>query len=435
MKPTTRDCIFYSLMASSLFACWNPATAQTPVAELAKALAADDLDAVGAAVAAGRETLGHRAGEPEVPDVFRRVPADARLYSREEAQRGFLPCPATFEKVRWWKTDVDPATLTAPLRVPASVILGSAAAARVPLDGAEAGLAMANEAGDFLIWAQDQAGAGLYPFPAARGPSDAQAMKVAHRFLARAERAGTLQSVVRNGWVFDDAGDGGLQFDNGECGGAMLALYGVTKDDRYLVSARRAADWAATRPLCTNWNYNSFSVFLLAKMYGVTQEAKYLDAAVHKARLGVIPGQLVDGPHVGRWLDPHNARPAYHYIMMRALAQLAAVIPPDHADRPGIVRSLALGLTTRNAEMVTRGVMTKDHAMEALLLVNHAFRNDRQFLRDTHTAEALNALGRLVSAEARRGGQPLGPGAWGLFLEFILRGSDADLPQSGTTFP
>jgi len=429
MKLTTRDCILRSLIACSLFACANPATAQTPAAGLAKALAADDLDAIGAAVVAGRETLGHQAGEPEVPDVFRRVPADARLYSREEAQRGFLPYPARIEKIRWWNTDVVPTTLTAPLRVPASVILGSVAATRATLDGAEAGLAMAKEAGEFLMWAQEQAGAGLYPFPAARGPSDTQAMKVANRFLARAERAGTLQSVVRSGWLFDDAGDGGLQFDDGECGAAMLELYGVTKDDRYLVSARKAADWAATRPLCINWNYNSFSVFLLAKMYGVTQEAKYLDAAVHKARLGVIPGQLIDGPHVGRWLDPHNARPAYHYIMMRALAQLAAVTPPDHADRPGIVRSLALGLTTRNAEMVNHGVMTKDHAMEALLLVNHAFRNDRQFLVDTHSSEALKALGRLVSAEARRGGQPLGPGAWGLFLEFILRRPDTDLRQ------
>jgi len=79
--------------------------------------------------------------------------------------------------------------------------------------------------------------------------------------------------------------------------------------------------------------------------------------------------------------------------------------------------------------MVNHGVMTKDHAMDALLLVHHAFRNDRQFLRGTHSSEALKALGRLVSAEARRGGQPLGPGAWGLFLEFILRRPDTDLRQ------
>ena len=62
-----------------------------PVAALAKALAENDLSGVRAAVTAGREALGRKAGEPEVADEFRRVPADARLLSREEAQRGFAP--------------------------------------------------------------------------------------------------------------------------------------------------------------------------------------------------------------------------------------------------------------------------------------------------------------------------------------------------------
>jgi hypothetical protein len=245
-------------------------------------------------------------------------------------------------------------------------------------------------------------------------------MEVATRFLARAEKMGKLDTLVRNGWAFDDAGDGGLQFDNGECGAAMLDLYEVTKDDRYLESARAAADWAVTRPLCPNWNYNSFSVFLLAKAFGVTHEPRYLDAALQKARIGVIPGQLTDGPHTGRWTDPHNARPAYHYIMTRALAQLAAVIPPDHAGRPEIVGALALALKTRNAEMVERGVMNKGHALESLLLVEDAFKNDTAFLRETRTTEALEALTRLVSEEARRGKHPLAPGSWGLFLEFVV---------------
>ena len=390
-----------------------------PTFELAKALAENNLDAVRAAVAKGREALGKKAGEPEVADEFRRVPADAKLLSRDEAQRGFTPHFATLEKMRWWKTGVDPKTLTAPLRGPASVITGNVAASRAKLDGAERSLAMAKDAAEFLMWAQEQAGAGVYPFPAARGTSNARAMDVATRFLANAEKAGKLDTVVRNGWAFDDAGDGGLQFDNGECGTAMLDLYEVTKDKSYLDSARKSADWAAARPLCPNWNYNSFSVHLLAKIFGVTHEAKYLDAAIHKARLGVIPGQLTDGPRAGRWMDPHNARPAYHYIMMRALAQLAAVMPPDHVARPEILGALSLGLKTRNAEMVTQGVMNKDHAMESLLLVNHVFKNDPAFLRETQSTAALDAIGRLVSEEARRGKQPLGPGAWGLFLEFI----------------
>jgi len=420
MKPSAVVCIIWSLMASCLCAGFSRATEQLPAADLAKALAAGDLGAVRAAVAAGRLALGTRAGEPEVPDLFRRVPREATPMSREEATRGFVPYLSTIELLRWWNRGADPTTLPAPLRVPASVVQGGAAAARAGLDSAAESLAMAQSAADFLIWAQEQAGAGLYPFPAVRGPSDAPEMKVALRFLERAERAGTLGAVVRNGWIVDDAGDGGLQFDNGECGAAMLALYGVSKDARHLDSARKAAEWAALQPLCPNWNYNSFSVFLLATLYEVTHDAKYLDAAIDKARLGVIPGQLTDGLHAGRWIDPHNARPAYHSIMMRALAQVAAVMPPGHADRAEIMRSLALGLTARNTEMVTRGVMTKNHAMEALLLVNRAFRNDRRFLRDTRSTDALDTLGRLVSEEARRGGQPLGPGPWGLFLEGVV---------------
>jgi hypothetical protein len=154
-------------------------------------------------------------------------------------------------------------------------------------------------------------------------------------------------------------------------------------------------------------------------MFAVTSEPEYLDAAIIKARLGVIPGQLTNGPRAGRWIDPHNARPAYHYIMMRALTQLVAVMPPEHVARPEIVSAVAAGLKTRNAEMLAQGVMNKDHAMESLLLVNQIFKHDAAFLGDTHSSAALEALGRLVSEEARQGKQPLAPGAWGLFLEFI----------------
>jgi hypothetical protein len=51
--------------------------------------------------------------------------------------------------------------------------------------------------------------------------------------------------------------------------------------------------------------------------------------------------------------------------------------------------------------------------------VNQVFKNDVAFLRTTQSSAALDAIGRLVSEEARQGKQPLGPGAWGLFLEFI----------------
>ena len=397
-------------------------SAQTPRASaaLVQALASNDLQAVRAAVAAGRAALGGQAGVPEVADTYLPVPKDKPLFTAEEARRGFAPMSDRLEKERWWIVGADPAKLTAPLRGPASVMTGYVAAFRAKLDGAERNLERAQEAAEFLMWAQQQAGSGGFPFPAARGTSKARAMEVAARFLAKAEKEGKLAQVVRNGWAFDDLGDGGLQFDNGECGAAMFELYEVTQDPRHLASARKAAGWALACPLCPNWNYNSFSVWLLAKAYGVTGEAKYLEAALHKARLGVIPGQLTDGPRAGRWVDPHNARPAYHYIMMRALAQLVTVIPNGYPARAEILSALKLGLQARNAEIINRGVMNKDKALEALLLVNRAFAADAAFLQETHSAEALHALGVFVSEEARRGKMPLSPGEWGRFLEFVV---------------
>jgi hypothetical protein len=415
---------FLAAISLSLSGCSRAEESKTSIAEtLTKAMASHDLAAVRAAVADARAKLGDKAGIPEVADEFRAVPAEAKMLTRDEAQRGFTPHFAQLEKMRWWHVGTDPTKLTAPLRGVASVITGQAAAVRAKLDGADRSLAMAKDAADFLIWAQEQAGAGCYPFPAARGTSDARAMEVATRFLKNAGKAGKLGTVVRNGWAFDDLGDGGLQFDNGECGVAMFDLHEVTKDARHLASARRAANWALARPLCANWNYNSFSVRLLARAFAATGDAKYLDGAVQKARIGVIPGQITDGPRAGRWVDAHNARPAYHYIMMCALAQLAAVMPPAHEHRAEVVRSLALGLTARNTEMTTRGVMNKDHAMEALLLVQRAFAEDAVFLSGTKSTEALRALALLVSDEAHRGKSPLSPGAWGRFLEHVATGS------------
>lgn len=391
----------------------------------AHALAADalrsanDLEVIHAKVAKARAISGDKAGFPEVPDEFRAVPDDATMMTREEAQRGFTPRFAQLDKMRWWNIGADPAKMKAPLRGVASVVSGNVAAARAKLDGADRSLTMAKQAADFLIWVQEQAGAGCYPFPAARGTSDARAVVAATRFLKKADEAGKLDEIVRNGWAFEDMGDGGLQFDNGECGVAMFDLYELTKDQRHLESARKAADWALARPLCANWNYNSFSVRLLARAFAVIGDAKYLDSAVRKARLGVIPGQLTDGPRAGRWMDAHNARPAYHYIMMCALAQLAAVMPPLHEHRSEVVRSLSLGLAARNTEMVLRGVMNKDHAMEALLLTRSAFGNDPPFMHETKTDGALRSLALLVSAEAHRGKSPLAPGPWGKFLEHI----------------
>jgi hypothetical protein len=89
----------------------------------------------------------------------------------------------------------------------------------------------------------------------------------------------------------------------------------------------KAADWALRQKCCANFNYNAFSISLLAQAFRVTGEAKYLDAALKKFRVGVAPGQAPNG----RWMDAHNARTVYHLIILRALGDLRSVLPADRS--------------------------------------------------------------------------------------------------------
>ena len=387
---------------------------------LKEALKRADAEAIAGAVQQMRRALGDQAGVPEVADAYRRPSEKASVLTPSEARRALGHQVRRMSGLVSWRVGMDPATLSVPLRAPASLLSCVVAMQRARLEGFAEALPLGREQAAFLLWAQQQAGAGCFPFPAAKHTSAAQAMKVGTRFLERVEAAGLWEQTVRQGWAFEDHGDGGLQFDNGEAGVAMLELYEWSGEERYLQSARQAADWASTRPLCPNWNYNSFSVHLLAKAHQVTGEARYLSAALEKALLGVIPGQLTEGPRAGRWMDPHNARPAYHYLMLSALTVLASELPVEHPQRPVVVGALQRGLLARNREIVAMGVMNKDKAMQCLLLVNRLFAGDETFLALTQSREALEVLLRLVSEEARAGKVPLDPGGWGATLEWLV---------------
>ena len=134
---------------------------------------------------------------------------------------------------------------------------------------------------------------------------------------------------------------------------------------------------------------------------------------------------MTDGPRAGRWGDQHNARPAYHYIMMRALAELATALPAGDPDRPAILRALSLGLKARNAEIVDRGIMNKDMAAEVLVQVSGSFARDEAFLKESRTADAMAVYARAIGSTARKGGSPLSPRPWGLFLEWSVAGMPA----------
>ena len=177
--------------------------------------------------------------------------------------------------------------------------------------------------------------AGHFPFPDLRGKNI--------RFGDLTEkqlRAGTVE--VRDGWLVSPDPDGGSQFDTGVAGTALLAAGQRYQNAAWQQAGLSAADWALGQPCCANFNYNAFSVSLLARAYRVTGDAKYLAGALGKFRVGVAPGQAPNG----RWLDAHNARTVYHVIILRALGDLAAALPPG----PGTERS--------EVELVTRPALT-----------------------------------------------------------------------------
>lgn len=159
---------------------------------------------------------------------------------------------------------------------------------------------------------------GHFPFPDLRGKNI--------RFgdmIEKQMQAG--QIVARDGWIISIDPDGGSQFDTGLCGAALLLAGQLHGNDEWKRAGLRAADWALGQPCCANFNYNAFSVSLLAHAFRISGDAKYLDGAVKKFRVGVAPGQAPNG----RWLDAHNARTVYHVIILRALGDLSSALPAD----------------------------------------------------------------------------------------------------------
>ncbi len=363
--------------------------------------------------------LGDKAGVPEAETKFVAVPADAARMPSHELKHAFTPALEELQHDAWWTKHPDTADMPFPLRSISSVVEGCLAARRAGCENPENLLRVAREAADFLLWAQEQGGQGCFPFPAMRGKSG-RTGELSELWLAKITKEKRLNEVMRNGWFIKDDGNGDLQFDNGLAGVAVLRCYEATHEQKYLQSARAAADWATAEPTVKNWNYNSFSVFLLAETFRVTGERKYLDAAKEKARLGIYPGQLTEGPDRGRWNDPHNARLVYHYILLRGLASLVSTLPENDADLPRAKEVLRAGLRTRNAEIVKNGVANTETVLDTLSRI-HLAPGLTKIVADTDTQAAFDANVRFVSRQFLRRHTPIPPGAWGLMLEALAK--------------
>lgn len=163
--------------------------------------------------------------------------------------------------------------------------------------------------------------AGFFPFPDLRGKNI--------RFgdmITRQLEAGAVE--VKDGWLITADPDGGSQFDTGVCGTALLKAGRLHGNETWRQAGLRAADWALTQKCCANFNYNAFSISLLAQAFRATGDLKYLTGALKKFRVGVAPGQAPNG----RWMDAHNARTVYHQIILRGLGDLTLALPPERKE-------------------------------------------------------------------------------------------------------
>lgn len=287
---------------------------------LAAAMAKDDPGAVRAVVAEMKTALGDQAG---LPDMRRRGDrAEVKPVSAADAVTLFLNAlksdAAAMREIAAGKP-----VASNMLRVYADLVTGCCEARpwvrelqpdRLPeMDRIVEGAC--------LILTRLQQPAGFFPFPDLRGKNI--------RFGAITERLLASQpDAVKDGWVIAPDPDGGAQFDTGLCGAALIMAGVEYSRNTWTRAGLRAADWALEQRCVPNFNYNAFSVGLLARAYSFTQDARYLGGAIVKFHAGVAPGQVENG----RWIDPHNARTVYHLIILRALHDLWEVLPREHRD-------------------------------------------------------------------------------------------------------
>lgn len=244
------------------------AKAQSALDEGRRALEAHDAAAVRQSVVKAIAALGPWAGNPEsatryYPPVDRSAfdVKAAREWWLKEIERGQRGLP-------WLKNPTgDPRAMQAGLREAAWPLDGLARSALLfPEQRAELTKQVRTGA-DWLI--QRQHASGVFPFPIGPGlkPRDKVGNIVARAIKERPE-------IVVNDWIPNDFGDGGLQFDNGLCGRALISTWELTKDAKYLDAARKSGEWTIQQPLVANWNYNAFSVGLLARLATATGEEK-----------------------------------------------------------------------------------------------------------------------------------------------------------------
>jgi hypothetical protein len=157
---------------------------------------------------------------------------------------------------------------------------------------------------------------GYFKFPDLRG-TNARMGEMIDRLASRDPDA------VQNAWLVVPDPEGSSQYDVGECGIALLRAGAAYQIEEWTRAGLKAADWALGQPCVPNWSSNAFAVSLLCEAFRAGGDKKFLEAARAKYAVGIAPGQ---GPN-GRWIDPHNARTANHFVLLRAVQDLEEALP------------------------------------------------------------------------------------------------------------
>jgi hypothetical protein len=352
---------------------------------LDRAAASGDPKAVRAVAAELQAVLGNQAGVPDARRPGRRA-APGTLTEREAVDLFLAALDAEGRSVRVLG---DPGAAPRMLRDNAGLVVAlldarPTVARHRPERLAELDRTVAAVCAVLVGLQQPE---GHFPFPDLRGRNI--------RFGDMIERAVRESgAVVRDGWVLTPDPGGGSQFDTGLCGVALLRAGAALTNATWAAAGLRAADWAVAQPCCANFNYNAFSLSLLAAASRTEGGSGYLDAALAKFRAGVAPGQAPNG----RWLDPHNARTVYHLILLRGVRDLAAALPAARAaDRREVQSVLDRALEALLQEHDACGVTVAAPAV--LLDCVAAGAGDPARLR-----RALAEHVAVVAEDCRRGG-------------------------------
>jgi len=240
--------------------------------------------------------------------------------------------------------------------------LGELRSAELDLLGENGHLKVATRAFDYMI--KTQSPNGVFGFPVGND-SKGNVGKIVKRKIREANQLG--KNILWNDWIIDDLGSGDLKFDNGVVGAGLIYAYWMTNNQDYLKSAQASAEWAMKQPYSPNFNYNSFSGYLLARLYRATDNKDYLKAAEDIFDYAVLPGQMENG----RWFDPHNARIQYHSVMMRALIEYYLALKYADSDKAiGVKSAIIKGLDNLAEEIINLGVSNAHEmlSLDALVL-------------------------------------------------------------------